>query len=125
MDILDQTFTPQVRLHYLRNTPGVPVGHTFIIYARHLSYGGHWTSQYLGEYNSSGCQTDGPHVHTWFSGLVPGTINIIARDLYFNCPGQGWQPGFNFPCGNFAPWPWTLPNDLTDWIYVTQWDTPY
>jgi hypothetical protein len=118
--IYDQNFLQQVRVYDLHSSPGSHSGEWMAIVARSLSYGGYWNSRTVGAYDSSSCG-GAVHVMTWFDGLVPGVINIVAHDNYANCQSSGWNPGFYFPCFSGAG-EWYPPHDLSDWNYVSQWN---
>lgn len=91
---------------------------TFNIWAKQFGLGGYWNGDILlgNQVTQSGCTGSALHAMSWYDGMVPGVINILPRDYWWNCPNSS---GFYFPCFNITPY--QLPHDLNDWEYVMYW----
>ena len=112
-----KTSQDRMTMFYVHSVP-VQGLTSFGVYAKSLTYNGYWNSIRVGTYDGSGCTTTGAHSHTWFQ-THDGTYNTLARDNYAACPTE---TGFFFHCFNTAR---SLPHDLSDWAYVSEWQQPY
>ena len=67
----------------------------------------------------------------WYDGLVGGVFNIFPHDYWWNAdpsgcgstPAYSHKPsGFYFYCYDTPGSPGvTIPQDLSDWVYYTEW----